>query len=117
MPGSFDGLWQDLVDVGRDGTSGGYRRYTGTAAELTCREWFAAAAVDRGLVLETDRNANLWAWHRPDATGGLKNPPCGKPPLIPNGRGEKVGSMERFHYFTASYWLSAVLALTGSTPL
>ena len=69
MPGSFDGLWQDLLDVGRDGTSGGYHRYTGTAAELTCREWFAAAGADRGLVLETDRNANLWAWHRPDAPG------------------------------------------------
>ncbi|HEY3603085.1 MAG TPA: M20/M25/M40 family metallo-hydrolase, partial [Sporichthyaceae bacterium] len=69
MAGSFDSLWQDLLDVGRDATSGGYHRYTGTAAELTCREWFAEAAADRGLVLETDRNANLWAWHRPDAPG------------------------------------------------
>jgi N-carbamoyl-L-amino-acid hydrolase len=69
MPGSFDSLWHDLLDVGRDATSGGYHRYTGTTAELTCREWFAEAAADRGLVLETDRNANLWAWHRPDAPG------------------------------------------------
>jgi N-carbamoyl-L-amino-acid hydrolase len=67
---SFDALWDDLFDVGRDGTSGGYHRFTGTAAELTCREWFVAQAGARGLVPETDRNGNLWAWHKPDAPGG-----------------------------------------------
>jgi beta-ureidopropionase / N-carbamoyl-L-amino-acid hydrolase len=67
---SFDALWDDLLDVGRDATSGGYHRFTGSAAERTCREWFLEQAAARGLVPETDRNANLWAWHRPDAPGG-----------------------------------------------
>jgi len=69
MHGSFDALWSDLLDVGRDATSGGYRRFTGTAAELTCREWFIAQAGARGLDIETDRNGNQWAWHAPDAPG------------------------------------------------
>ncbi len=59
---SFDRLWSELEPVGRDAGTGGYRRYSWTAADLTLREWFVAAAQARGLDVETDRNGNLWAW-------------------------------------------------------
>jgi N-carbamoyl-L-amino-acid hydrolase len=61
-PGSFDRMWEQLRPVGRDAGSGGYRRFAWTAADRTCREWFASAAVDRGLDLTEDRNGNQWAW-------------------------------------------------------
>jgi N-carbamoyl-L-amino-acid hydrolase len=59
---TFDGLWADLVEVGRDRSSGGYRRFAWTPAEFTCREWFTGAATARGMAVERDRNGNLWAW-------------------------------------------------------
>jgi N-carbamoyl-L-amino-acid hydrolase len=59
---SFDALWDALLPVGRDPSTGGYRRFAWTAADLECREWFAAAAAERGLSVETDGNGNLWAW-------------------------------------------------------
>jgi N-carbamoyl-L-amino-acid hydrolase len=59
---SFDRLWTVLLPVGREPSTGGFRRYAWTAVELECREWFAAAASERGLSTETDRNGNLWAW-------------------------------------------------------
>lgn len=33
------------------------------------REWFVAAARDRGLDVQADRNGNLWAWWAPDGHG------------------------------------------------
>lgn len=62
MHNTFDGMWADLAGVGRDPSSGGYRRFAWSDAELTCREWFAAAAAARGMSFERDRNGNLWAW-------------------------------------------------------
>jgi beta-ureidopropionase / N-carbamoyl-L-amino-acid hydrolase len=62
---SFAGLWESLLPVGRDPQTGGYRRYSWTPADLACRDWFRAAAADRGLRTETDRNGNLWAWWSP----------------------------------------------------
>jgi beta-ureidopropionase / N-carbamoyl-L-amino-acid hydrolase len=59
---SFDGLWNGLLPVGQEPSTGGYRRYAWTAVDLECREWFATAARERGLAVETDRNGNLWAW-------------------------------------------------------
>jgi N-carbamoyl-L-amino-acid hydrolase len=59
---TFDGLWAELAGVGRDRSSGGYRRFAWTTAELTCREWFTGAAAARGMSVERDRNGNLWAW-------------------------------------------------------
>ena len=47
--------------AGTPGT-GGYRRYSWTPADLDCRAWFEAAARDRQLRLDPDRNGNLWAW-------------------------------------------------------
>jgi N-carbamoyl-L-amino-acid hydrolase len=65
----FDSLWDDIADVGR-GPDGGYRRFAWSDADRTLREWFAAAAAQRGLAIEVDRNGNQWAWWGdPDAAG------------------------------------------------
>ncbi len=63
-------MWSDLLPVGRDGTTGGYRRPAWSAADLTCRGWFEAETARRGLDLTVDRNGNQWAWWGdPDAEG------------------------------------------------
>jgi beta-ureidopropionase / N-carbamoyl-L-amino-acid hydrolase len=59
---SFDELWSALLPIGREPSTGGYRRFAWTAADLECREWFVGAADRLGLAVETDRNGNLWAW-------------------------------------------------------
>lgn len=62
MTSSFHEMWADLLPVGRDSGSGGYRRYAWTGADTDCRAWFRAQAADRGLAYEVDRNGNQWAW-------------------------------------------------------
>ncbi|HET8970644.1 MAG TPA: M20/M25/M40 family metallo-hydrolase, partial [Candidatus Nanopelagicales bacterium] len=59
---SFESMWEDLVPVGRDPGTGGYRRYAWTAEDAALREWFAGQAAARGLDLTRDRAGNLWAW-------------------------------------------------------
>ena len=59
----------DIASIGRDATSGGYRRLAWTDADLTLREWFAGEAAVLGLDLEVDRNGNMWAWWG-DASAG-----------------------------------------------
>jgi beta-ureidopropionase / N-carbamoyl-L-amino-acid hydrolase len=67
---TFDRLWDDLTPVGREGSTGGYRRYAWTPADATLREWFAGEAAARGLDLVVDRAGNQWAWWGdPDASG------------------------------------------------
>ncbi|MHA6803930.1 allantoate amidohydrolase [Salinifilum ghardaiensis] len=51
-----------LDDVGRDRARGGYSRHVFTAAEGDMRAWFTEEAERSGLAVESDRNANLWAW-------------------------------------------------------
>ncbi|MFM1965781.1 MAG: hypothetical protein RL134_1506 [Actinomycetota bacterium] len=58
----------DIAAIGRDASSGGYRRLAWTDADLTLREWFAGEAASLGLDLEVDRNGNMWAWWG-DASG------------------------------------------------
>ncbi len=65
----FAELWEALLPVGRQ-PGGGYRRYSWTGADQECRSWFLAAAGERGLRAETDRNGNLWAWWEPPGTEG-----------------------------------------------
>jgi len=66
----MESMWADLVPVGRDRATGGYRRHAWEPADLACREWFAAEAERRGLDLTIDRNGNQWAWWGdPDAAG------------------------------------------------
>jgi N-carbamoyl-L-amino-acid hydrolase len=68
----FDRLWAELEPVGRSADTGGYRRLAWTDADLTLREWFAAAAAARGLDVTVDRAGNQWAWWGdPDATPGV----------------------------------------------
>ncbi|MGI8761333.1 MAG: allantoate amidohydrolase [Jatrophihabitantaceae bacterium] len=62
MHSSFDRLWQQIAEIGRDPRSGGYRRFAWTAADAQLREWFAGAAAERGMDLDTDRAGNQWAW-------------------------------------------------------
>jgi N-carbamoyl-L-amino-acid hydrolase len=71
---SFAELWGSLLPVGRDQQTGGYRRYSWTPADLACRDWFAAAAAQRGLRVEQDRNGNLWAWW--DLLGAVAGTPA-----------------------------------------
>ncbi|MET0693456.1 MAG: allantoate amidohydrolase [Propionibacteriaceae bacterium] len=67
---SFDRMWSDLTDVGRD-PAGGYARFAWTAEDALLREWFAAQGQSRGLDLTRDRNGNSWAWWGdPDAAAG-----------------------------------------------
>ncbi len=61
---SFDELWNSLLPIGRT-SHGGYRRFAWTAEDAAARAWFLEAATSRGLHVERDRNANLWAWWLP----------------------------------------------------
>ena len=62
---TFAALWESLLPVGRDGGTGGYRRFSWTPADAECRRWFIKAAEERKLRADTDRNGNLWAWWDP----------------------------------------------------
>jgi N-carbamoyl-L-amino-acid hydrolase len=67
---TFDRLWDDLAPVGRERSTGGYRRFAWTPADGTLREWFAGEVAARGLDLVTDRAGNQWAWWGdPDTSG------------------------------------------------
>jgi N-carbamoyl-L-amino-acid hydrolase len=67
---TFDSLWESILDVGRDPTSGGYRRFAWTTYDLELREWFTGEAQQRGMSVEEDRNGNLWAWWLPPGHTG-----------------------------------------------
>jgi beta-ureidopropionase / N-carbamoyl-L-amino-acid hydrolase len=71
---TFEQLWSAIADIGRDPTTGGYRRFAWTEADLRMREWFSGECASRGLDLIEDRMGNQWAWWGdPDssATGGV----------------------------------------------
>ncbi|WP_172451103.1 allantoate amidohydrolase [Streptomyces kasugaensis] len=55
-------MWEELRPIGRDSSSGGYRRHAWNGADTDCRAWFRAQAEARGLAYELDRNGNQWAW-------------------------------------------------------
>ena len=72
--GRFEQLWSAIVDIGRDPTTGGYRRFAWTEPDLKMREWFADECASRGLDLIEDRMGNQWAWWGDpdiDASGGI----------------------------------------------
>ncbi len=59
-------LLAEIADVGRDAARGGYSRHVFEPAELELRAWFTRRAQALGLVVEPDRNGNLWAcWGEP----------------------------------------------------
>ncbi|MFI9172214.1 allantoate amidohydrolase [Streptomyces lincolnensis] len=66
---TFHSMWAELLPLGRSSTSGGYRRYAWTGADLECRAWFKEQAETRGLTHEVDRNGNQWAWLGDPAAG------------------------------------------------
>ena len=74
----FAALWESLLPVGRDPGTGGYRRYSWTPADRDGQAWFEAAARDRQLRTDQDRNGNLWAWW--DVPGGGSGGARGAPP-------------------------------------
>jgi len=59
---TFAELWAELLPVGRNEGTGGYRRFSWTEADAACRAWFARTATQLGLRTDYDRNGNLWAW-------------------------------------------------------
>ena len=64
-------LLEQIVGVGRDARRGGYSRHVFEPAETELRAWFAARARELGLTVETDRNANIWAWWGAPGPGAL----------------------------------------------
>ncbi|WP_158647839.1 hypothetical protein [Nocardioides houyundeii] len=79
---NIEQMWQDVATVGRvDG--GGYRRQSFAAADLELRQWFAAAAAERGMSCEVDPFGNLSAWWRP---AGLKAGRARRPRRLPGRR-------------------------------
>ncbi len=59
---SFDRMWGELAPVGRDGQTGGYRRYAWTREDAELATWFDEQAARRGLDVVADRAGNQWAW-------------------------------------------------------
>ena len=59
---AFDRMWDDLLPVGRDSRTGGYRRFAWTREDHSMREWFAQECLARGLDLVEDRAGNQWGW-------------------------------------------------------
>jgi beta-ureidopropionase / N-carbamoyl-L-amino-acid hydrolase len=68
---TFAELWPELAPIGRDAGTGGYRRYSWTAADAQGRAWFTRHATSLGLSVEPDRNGNLWAWWGEARTGAI----------------------------------------------
>jgi len=76
---SFTALWESLLPLGRDGGTGGYRRFSWTPADAECRRWFFDNAAERGLRAGADRNGNLWAWWDVTRTGAGAGPASAAP--------------------------------------
>jgi N-carbamoyl-L-amino-acid hydrolase len=59
---SFQRRFEGLARIGRDEATGGLHRLAWTPADVAARAWFECEAAALGLVVETDRFGNLWAW-------------------------------------------------------
>lgn len=70
-PPTFDRMWRELAEIGRDGRTGGYHRPGWSPAERTCAAWFADQCAARGLRLERDGNGNMVAWWGAPAPGAV----------------------------------------------
>jgi N-carbamoyl-L-amino-acid hydrolase len=62
MNSDFARRWAELLPIGRESTTGAYRRFTFSPAHRACEEWFGSTARELGLGVECDRNGNVWAW-------------------------------------------------------
>jgi beta-ureidopropionase / N-carbamoyl-L-amino-acid hydrolase len=79
---SFAALWDSLLPIGRDGLSGGYRRFSWTPEDAACRAWFTQAAAERDLRVLTDNNGNLWAWWDPPGLASGPGAPGGTQAVV-----------------------------------
>lgn len=61
LAAEFRRLFDGLAAIGRD-PRGGWTRLAWTAEDRAARRWFTDEAGRLGLDVETDSNANLWAW-------------------------------------------------------
>ena len=59
---SVNELLARLAPIGLDPGTGGYRRFSWTPVDSQLRSWFVDEARSRRLLVEKDRNANLWAF-------------------------------------------------------
>lgn len=66
---TFEAMWDALAAVGRDATTGGYRRFAWDDADMACREWFAGEAAARAMPVVADGNGNTFAWWGEPAAG------------------------------------------------
>jgi beta-ureidopropionase / N-carbamoyl-L-amino-acid hydrolase len=101
----FASLWEALLPVGRDPETGGYRRFSWTAADRDGRDWFEAAARDRQLRTGQDRNGNLWAWWDvagPDGSSSGEAGAGGVPPPSRRFAGGSGGSSPRVNTAVAT---------------
>jgi beta-ureidopropionase / N-carbamoyl-L-amino-acid hydrolase len=55
-------LLGEIEGIGRDPVRGGYSRFVFEPAEMALREWFTRRARALGLVVEADRDSNIWAY-------------------------------------------------------
>jgi N-carbamoyl-L-amino-acid hydrolase len=55
-------MLEAIADIGRDPSTGGYRRFAWSDADMLLREWFAGEAAARGMELVEDGNGNQLAW-------------------------------------------------------
>ena len=55
-------LLGEIEGIGADPVRGGYSRHVFEPAEMELREWFTRRARTLGLVVEPDRNGNIWAY-------------------------------------------------------
>jgi N-carbamoyl-L-amino-acid hydrolase len=62
---TFERMWGDLLPIGRDRATGGYRRSPFGSAERECAAWYLEEAQRRHLDVETDGQGNAVAWWRP----------------------------------------------------
>jgi N-carbamoyl-L-amino-acid hydrolase len=67
---TFEEMWRDLEPIGRDATTGGYRRSPYASAERECVDWYVEECGRRDLEIEWDGQGNAIAWWWPETATG-----------------------------------------------
>jgi len=84
-------MWAALAAVGKDPSTGGYRRGGWTPTEREATHWFTDQCTSRGLTLESDGLGNLVAWWNP-ITGSPALDRAGSAGRVPSVPGVVTGS-------------------------
>lgn len=110
---AFRRRFQALAEIGRDPATGGYHRAAWTADHARADGWFHQQARQLGLVVETDRNGNQWAWWLPEGVAHVEEVGAGQAVVtgshldtVPDG-GAYDGALGVVAAFTAVEWLRA----------